>query len=621
LPRVIWRTALTAIVTTAFLATAAPALAALPDYNLTASGTYTLDTTTATLTGPSGPIAITQTIRTFSGHERVVVELGSLTIGGSSTLKIVGTRSAELRASGPVAIAAGGQISASGAAGTSGASSGTTPAGGGAPGPGASSGGAGGGPSATAKAGNGSGGGGAPNQGCGGPAGPLTGDATTGTNGLNASAIAPPVCTSAGNNGGGGGGAGGDGDRGHETFGLASGGAGGGGNGCSAACGGGGGGGGGFVLISSLASITVDGAILATGGNGGNGSTSGTALGGGGGAGGGGDVVLDAPTVTIGGGADVDARGGQFGGLSATSGPNSSGVGGTGGTGVIDVMATTFTAPGTVHPAVRRTATPAAHAPVAVAHAYATPVSTPLVTTAPGLLTGATDPDSDALTAQVAASPAHGTVTVNADGSFTYTPTAGFDGVDTFTYAAADDWTASPATTVTVTVGTGLGTGGGGGGGGGTGNPPPTGGGGDTGTPPTGTAPAGGGGSTPSTPSAAQKPSRADVLAALASLCRVSRPAGKLAAVVAHGYKATFVAPESGSASVKWVASIRSGHQTKHVTVGTGAARATTAGKVTLTIKLTTAGRALLRHASSLRLTVDASFAGVTRTASAMLHR
>jgi len=40
------------------------------------------------------------------------------------------------------------------------------------------------------------------------------------------------------------------------------------------------------------------------------------------------------------------------------------------------------------------------------------------------------------LTAIVAASPRIGTVTLNADGSFTYTPNANFNGSDAFTYAA-----------------------------------------------------------------------------------------------------------------------------------------------------------------------------------------
>ncbi|KKW23876.1 MAG: Outer membrane adhesin-like protein [Candidatus Kaiserbacteria bacterium GW2011_GWA2_52_12] len=48
---------------------------------------------------------------------------------------------------------------------------------------------------------------------------------------------------------------------------------------------------------------------------------------------------------------------------------------------------------------------------------------------------------------------AHGTVHVNADGSFTYTPDADFNGTDSFTYTAFDQTTNSSAGTVTVTIG------------------------------------------------------------------------------------------------------------------------------------------------------------------------
>ncbi|MEW8135957.1 MAG: Ig-like domain-containing protein [Candidatus Thiodiazotropha endolucinida] len=50
-----------------------------------------------------------------------------------------------------------------------------------------------------------------------------------------------------------------------------------------------------------------------------------------------------------------------------------------------------------------------------------------------------------------------GTVVLNADGSFTYTPPAGFSGADTFTYIASDDSAPTPneslPATVTITVG------------------------------------------------------------------------------------------------------------------------------------------------------------------------
>ena len=52
------------------------------------------------------------------------------------------------------------------------------------------------------------------------------------------------------------------------------------------------------------------------------------------------------------------------------------------------------------------------------------------------------------LTATLVNQPANGTVTLNADGSFTYTPNAGFQGYDVFTYQDSDGTTTSnPAST------------------------------------------------------------------------------------------------------------------------------------------------------------------------------
>lgn len=49
--------------------------------------------------------------------------------------------------------------------------------------------------------------------------------------------------------------------------------------------------------------------------------------------------------------------------------------------------------------------------------------------------------------------PSSGTLTMNADGSFTYTPVPGFVGIVTFTYTGVDQWgRAMPAATVTITV-------------------------------------------------------------------------------------------------------------------------------------------------------------------------
>ena len=48
--------------------------------------------------------------------------------------------------------------------------------------------------------------------------------------------------------------------------------------------------------------------------------------------------------------------------------------------------------------------------------------------------------------------PSHGSLTVNGDGSFTYTPTPGYSGPDTFTYTAVDAGTTSAPATVTILV-------------------------------------------------------------------------------------------------------------------------------------------------------------------------
>ena len=75
-----------------------------------------------------------------------------------------------------------------------------------------------------------------------------------------------------------------------------------------------------------------------------------------------------------------------------------------------------------------------------------------LTVQAPGLLANDTDVEGDDLTATGLTQPAHGEVALAADGSFTYTPDAGYFGTDTFTYKASDGAATSAATTVTITV-------------------------------------------------------------------------------------------------------------------------------------------------------------------------
>ncbi|MDV4343621.1 tandem-95 repeat protein [Methanoculleus sp. YWC-01] len=91
-------------------------------------------------------------------------------------------------------------------------------------------------------------------------------------------------------------------------------------------------------------------------------------------------------------------------------------------------------------------------APVAVDDNYTTDEGTTLTVSAPGVLANDDDPDGDALTAALDAGPGHGTLTLNPDGSFIYTPESGFSGTDSFTYTANDGTLGSATATVTITV-------------------------------------------------------------------------------------------------------------------------------------------------------------------------
>lgn len=74
--------------------------------------------------------------------------------------------------------------------------------------------------------------------------------------------------------------------------------------------------------------------------------------------------------------------------------------------------------------------------PVASDDAYETEQGAVLVVPAPGVL--ANDTDDGPLTAALVSGPAHGTLALEADGSFTYTPDAAYAGADSFQYSASD---------------------------------------------------------------------------------------------------------------------------------------------------------------------------------------
>jgi VCBS repeat-containing protein len=77
-----------------------------------------------------------------------------------------------------------------------------------------------------------------------------------------------------------------------------------------------------------------------------------------------------------------------------------------------------------------------------------------LIMSAPGVLANDSDVDipADTLTAILDTGTMHGSLILNADGSFTYTPDAMWSGMDTFTYRVYDGTSYSEVVSVTITV-------------------------------------------------------------------------------------------------------------------------------------------------------------------------
>lgn len=99
------------------------------------------------------------------------------------------------------------------------------------------------------------------------------------------------------------------------------------------------------------------------------------------------------------------------------------------------------------------TVNPLSPAPITAADSYTLEEDSSLtVNAANGVLANDSDPEGATLTAVLVEGPAHGTLSLNANGSFTYTPVANFNATDSFTYAASDGTRTSGATTVTLFV-------------------------------------------------------------------------------------------------------------------------------------------------------------------------
>jgi VCBS repeat-containing protein len=91
-------------------------------------------------------------------------------------------------------------------------------------------------------------------------------------------------------------------------------------------------------------------------------------------------------------------------------------------------------------------------APTGNGDSYSTNEETTLNVAAPGVLGNDSDVEGSTLTAALASGPSHGSLTLNANGSFDYTPDTNYAGPDSFTYRANDGSANSTATTVNLTV-------------------------------------------------------------------------------------------------------------------------------------------------------------------------
>jgi hypothetical protein len=98
-------------------------------------------------------------------------------------------------------------------------------------------------------------------------------------------------------------------------------------------------------------------------------------------------------------------------------------------------------------------AAPRTNSPAAQPDYYLATNGFPLsITPASGVLVNDSDADSDPLFAVLVASVTNGTLSFNANGSFTYTPADGFTGIDSFIYFATDGSRTSAVSIVTITV-------------------------------------------------------------------------------------------------------------------------------------------------------------------------
>jgi hypothetical protein len=90
--------------------------------------------------------------------------------------------------------------------------------------------------------------------------------------------------------------------------------------------------------------------------------------------------------------------------------------------------------------------------PTAANDSYSVAASTPLSVPAPGVLANDAAANGQPLMATTVTPPAHGTLSLQPNGAFSYTPSQGFAGTDRFTYQATDPSGLPALATVTIIV-------------------------------------------------------------------------------------------------------------------------------------------------------------------------
>jgi serine protease AprX len=90
--------------------------------------------------------------------------------------------------------------------------------------------------------------------------------------------------------------------------------------------------------------------------------------------------------------------------------------------------------------------------PVGVDDSYILDEEATLTTAAPGVLGNDTDPQNNPLSAILDTDVSHGTLALNTNGSFSYTPTSNYNGTDSFAYKVSDGLHESGVVTVAMTI-------------------------------------------------------------------------------------------------------------------------------------------------------------------------